>query len=202
MPLFFGTDYDVELIVSTSNNLDMRASRCAYGAVVAYPIMCLRGGTAQIPSRHGWRSCQGTVEGCIQSLSRQENIIKIGGEGTHPFSRIYAFKARSTCAILALVPIDCRKSMSTDGHFVLRCPSEFPRLIKHLPLAIKVLNQRDPQQRAPGQINSKTGALGRRRTPESSRVLACPSFAVLCTTNAPKIVKTTLSMLRDAANLM
>ena len=187
MPLFFGTDYDVELIVSTSNNLDMRALRCAYGAVVAYPIVCLRGGTGQIPSRHSRGSCQGKVEGCIQSLSRQRNIIKISGVGTRPFSRICALERRSTCTILALVPIGCRKSMSIDGHSVLRCPSEFPRLIKHLPLAIKVLNERDPQQRgAPGQINSKTGAQGRRWTPKSSRVLACAGLAVLCTTNAPR----------------
>ena len=69
MPLFFGTDYDVELVVSISSSPKMWRSNRAKIAVIAHPIVCLRGYTGKISGRHSWRSCQRKVEGGVRSFS-------------------------------------------------------------------------------------------------------------------------------------
>lgn len=44
LPLFFGTDYDVELVVSTySAGPETRWLNHSYDALIANPIVCLRG---------------------------------------------------------------------------------------------------------------------------------------------------------------
>ena len=43
MPLFFGTDYNVELVVGISSGLDIQWPKSPYNVIAAYPVVYLRG---------------------------------------------------------------------------------------------------------------------------------------------------------------